>query len=89
MKKGKPRSRAPRKKTPGKPVLSNHPVHDLVERMRENVHSMLGTAGIPGLSLRSVQFSLGGNCPQGQHLEKICETQPDGSEVCTWKCVPN
>ena len=75
---------AKRKATPSK-----HPVHSVADALRDAVHSKLASAGITGLSLCSIQFTPNNECPDGQHWGKVCETQPDGTEACTWKCVPN
>jgi hypothetical protein len=91
MKKTKSRKKSskPRKSTPRKPSLSNHPYTAHADHIREVVHSALATAGISGLSLRSMQFSTSGPCPDGQHLQKVCTTDASGAQVCTWQCVDN
>jgi hypothetical protein len=77
------------RKVAHKTVFSRHPVHFHVDALRETIHTALTTAGITGLSLRSLQFATSGNCPPGQHLEKECTRDKDGKETCTWVCKPN
>jgi hypothetical protein len=81
-KKSKPKSKA----TP-KPLPSNHPIRMHADHIRETVHDALASAGMDDLQVRSMQF--GPACPDGQHAEQTCVTNPDGSQTCTWSCVPN
>jgi hypothetical protein len=89
MKKRKLPKKSTPKRASRKAVPSRHPVHDYVDEMRDAIHAKLASAGITSLSLRSLQFAPNGDCPEGQHWEKVCITQQNDTEVCTWKCVSN
>jgi hypothetical protein len=90
VKKAKSRKKSPSKKSAQrKSTPSKHPVQGVLDELREMVHSKLASNGITGLSLRSMQFAPNDQCPDGQHWGKVCETQANGEEVCTWQCVPN
>jgi hypothetical protein len=89
MKKRKARKKSSTRKAPRTAVPSKHPVHINCDDFRDKIHTAMASAGITGLSLRSLQFASTGDCPPGQHLEKVCSTDPSGTETCTWKCVPN
>ena len=79
------------KSKPAKFVPSDHPLQQHADKIRQVVHDALANAGIQDLSLRSMQFdsSPPPGCPDGQHAEKVCTRDPDGTETCTWTCVPN
>ena len=89
MKKSKSRKKSSARKAPLKGFLSKHPVHANCDDFRDKVHTALASAGITGLSLRSLQFAPSGDCSAGQHWEKVCTTDSSGTETCTWKCVSN
>jgi len=93
MKKAKPRkkkkSAKPKKSAPPKFSISDHPVTLQADHIRDIVHSALASAGVSGLSLRSIQFTPTGVCPDGQHWGKVCTTDASGAQICTWQCVPN
>jgi hypothetical protein len=86
--KKKPKKSSVRKTKP-KTTLSNHPVTDQVDKIRDFAHSALASAGIKNLALRSMEFGPAGTCPDGQHLEKVCTTDSSGAQTCTWQCVSN
>jgi hypothetical protein len=77
----------PKSKAESKPVPSTHPIRLHANKVRETVHSALADAGIHDLRLQSMQFGPG--CPDGEHAEQTCVTNPDGSQTCSWTCVPN
>ena len=85
----KRKSKAPRKGARSKRSSSKHPYLEHIDRIRTFVHSELGKSGIAGLSLRSMEFAPARECPEGQHLERVCTTDASGKETCVWKCVPN
>lgn len=78
---------SPKSKKRSKPVPSKHPIRLHADKIRETVHAALATVGINDLTLRSMQ--LAPDCPDGQHAEQNCVTNPDGSQTCTWECVQN
>jgi hypothetical protein len=88
MKKSKKKGKSAPKKARRKTAVSQHPYQHHIDKIRDVVHASLASAGITGLALRSMQFSSSG-CPEGEHSEKVCTTQADGTEICTWQCVPN
>ena len=59
------------------------------DNLRQAVHDALAKAGIRGLSLQSIRFAALPECPAGQHAEQTCTRDADGTEICTWNCVPN
>jgi hypothetical protein len=86
------------KKAPSKPSrhqaaapLSQHPITEYADQIRDVVHGALAKAGISDLSLRSMQFDNASNvdpCPNPkQRRTLVCRTQADGSQVCSWECV--
>jgi len=96
MKKAKPRKAKKSMSKPKSPMapLSDHPIIGHAERIRGLVNTALRGAGINDLSLQSMQFSgtdsSSDPCEQpNQHREWKCRDMPDGSQVCSWVCVPN
>jgi hypothetical protein len=76
------RKKSVRPATPG--ILEPH-----AHRLREVVHSALASAGVHGLSLKSMHFANLSECPDGQHLGQTTIKHPDGTETVTYGCVPN
>jgi hypothetical protein len=94
MKKSKSKSKTLRsqvlqKGAPSKSAASKHPYLAHTDRIRTLVQSELAQSGINNLSLRSMEFSPAQECPDGQHLERVCTTDASGTETCVWKCVSN
>ena len=90
MKKRKAPKKFASKRKPRKTVPSNHPIQQHADKIRQIIHATLADAGINDLSLRSMQFDSGPpGCPDGEHAEKTCTRDSDGSQICTWTCVPN
>jgi hypothetical protein len=87
MKKKKAAKKTNSNKKKLKPVVSSHAVRLHTDKIRETVHDALASAGIYDLALRSMQF--GPPCPDGEHSEQICTDNGDGTQTCTWTCVPN
>jgi hypothetical protein len=81
--------KSPSRQTKPKTVISNHPITAHVDEIRDFAHSTLADAGISGFALRSMQFGPAGNCPDGEHWEKVCTTDSSGVQTCTWQCVSN
>ncbi len=88
MKTKKKTKKSPPRQTKPKTVISNHPVTAHVDEIRDFAHSTLADAGINGLFVTSMEFHAG-NCPDGEHWEKVCTTDSSGVQTCTWQCVPN
>lgn len=89
MKKRKAVTKSSSKKKSSKPTVSNHPIQQHADKIRELVHSALAEAGIHDVSLRSMEFGGAPDCPDGYHAEQTCTRNDDGSQTCTWHCVQN
>jgi hypothetical protein len=79
---------SPQKKR-AKSTVSGSLLDAHADQLREIVHRALESAGVHNLSLRSMQFAAIPTCPDGQHAEKTCTRDANGTETCTWNCVPN
>jgi hypothetical protein len=77
----------PKRKATSRTVPSDHPIRAQADQIRKAAHDALARVGMDDLQVRSMQF--GPACPDGEHAEQTCVTNSDGSQTCTWICVPN